>query len=290
MGYLDRIAECNTFDLTRYVPFRVEGRLLGLMRKQFAELLAPYVDVFRRDAHGVHLVEHFSDFDARSNAVAPLLRELAQASHIAGWREEPLAVTEAFSTDALLQIERAAANHFGVRTFGVHMNGFVRRSDGLFMWVPRRSRNKPTYPGRLDNMVAGGQPHGKGLLENLVKECAEEASIPNSLARTAQPVGLISYCAETPEGLQPDVEFCFDLELPEEFVPRNTDGEVEEFQLLPIEEVAELVQNTQEFKPNCALVVTHFLVRHGLLSPEHPDYVAIVQRLSSPTLPVAALA
>jgi hypothetical protein len=134
-------------------------------------------------------------------------------------------------------------------------------------------------------MVAGGQPIGKGLFDNLIKECAEEASIPTSLARRARAVGLISYCAEVPEGLQPDVEFCFDLELPEEFVPRNTDGEVEAFQLLPIAEVADLVQNTQEFKPNCALVATHFLVRHGLLSPEHPDYVEIVQRLASATLP-----
>jgi isopentenyldiphosphate isomerase len=285
MSYLDRIAECNTFDLSRYVPFEIDGERVGLVRKDFAGLLAPYTQVFRVEAARVSLAEQLTGFAARSAAVEPVLRELAAQGHILGWREEALVVTQSFSSAPYMQIERAAANHLGVRTFGVHMNGFVRRSDGLHMWVPRRSRNKPTYPGRLDNMVAGGQPTGIGLLDNLIKECAEEANIPAVLARRAQPVGLISYCAEVPEGLQPDVEFCFDLELPEEFVPRNTDGEVEEFQLLPIEQVAQLAENTREFKPNCALVVIHFLLRHGILSPEHPDYVEIAQRLASPTLP-----
>jgi hypothetical protein len=81
------------------------------------------------------------------------------------------------------------------------------------------------------------------------------------------------------------VQFCFDLELPEDFTPRNTDGEVDDFSLMPIEQVAEIVQSTRDFKPNCALVVTHFLLRHGLLPPEHPDYVEIAQRLTSQTLP-----
>jgi isopentenyldiphosphate isomerase len=288
MTFLDRITECNSFDLQRYLPLEVAGRRVGLVRKDFAALLAPYRDVFHLDADRVRLSDRLPDFAARSAAVDPILRELEARGHIAGWREEPLAVTESFAAAPVLQIERAAANHFGVRTFGVHMNGFVRRADGLHMWIPRRSRNKPTYPLRLDNMVAGGQPIGKGLLENLIKECAEEANIPAELARRARAVGLISYCAEVPEGLQPDVEFCFDLELPESFTPQNTDGEVEEFTLLRIEQVADLVQNTQEFKPNCALVIMHFLLRHGLLPPEHPEYVEVAQRLASPTLPVTA--
>ena len=287
MSYLDRVAECNTFDLQRYLPLVIEGQRVGLVRRDFAALLAPYPQVFSVNHEHVQVVPQLHDFAARSAAAEPVLRELAALGHIDGWREEPLAVTESFSAAPLMQIERAAANHLGVRTFGVHMNGFVRRDDGFHMWIPRRSRTKPTYPGRLDNMVAGGQPVGYGLLDNLIKECAEEATIPAAIARRAQPVGLISYCAEVPEGLQPDVEFCFDLELPEDFVPRNTDGEVEEFQLMPIMHVAELVRDTREFKPNCALVVIHFLLRHGLLSPEHPEYVELAQRLASPTLPRA---
>ena len=40
------------------------------------------------------------------------------------------------------------------------MTGYVTRRDGLHVWVPRRSYEKPTFPGELDNTVAGGQPAG----------------------------------------------------------------------------------------------------------------------------------
>jgi hypothetical protein len=76
--------------------------------------------------------------------------------------------------------------------------------------------------------------------------------------------------------------FCYDLELPEDFEPRCTDGEVETFYRLPVAEVIEIVQETEEFKLNCNLVIIDFLVRHGLISQEDMHYVAIVQGLRSP--------
>ena len=70
------------------------------------------------------------------------------------------------------------------------------------------------YPNMLDNMVAGGQPIGLGLIENVIKECAEEADIPANLAAQARPTGAISYTYETADGLKPDIIFCYDLALP----------------------------------------------------------------------------
>jgi hypothetical protein len=60
----------------------------------------------------------------------------------------------------------------------------------------------------------------------VVKECGEEAGIPEHLARQARPVGYVSYASMQPEGLKPDVLFCYDIELPRDFVPRPQDGEV----------------------------------------------------------------
>ena len=51
------------------------------------------------------------------------------------------------------------------------------------MWVARRARTKATYPGKLDNMVAGGHPLGISAFDNLLKECYEEAGIPPEIAR-----------------------------------------------------------------------------------------------------------
>jgi hypothetical protein len=49
--------------------------------------------------------------------------------------------------------------------------------------------------------------------------------------------------------------------------------------LVPIDEVAAIVRETEQFKFNCNLVIIDFLVRHGLIGPDEPDYVAIVQGL-----------
>jgi hypothetical protein len=37
------------------------------------------------------------------------------------------------------------------------VNGYVEQDGELSMWVARRSKQKPTWPGLLDHMAAGGQ-------------------------------------------------------------------------------------------------------------------------------------
>lgn len=279
LTFLDRIRECNRRDMSRFRPFVVDAQRVGWIARELAPTLAEFTGVLEVTPEAVQLCAGLSSFEQRSAALADVLRELAARGVVRGWRDELYPVATSFGAAPKLQMERAAIPLFGVRAYGVHMNGFVRREDGLHMWIARRSRDKPVYPGLLDNLVAGGQPIGVGLFDNLVKECAEEADIPASLSRQARAVGLISYCLEEPDGLSPDVQFCFDLELPRDFVPSNTDGEVDAFYLWPIERVAELVRDTRELKLNVNLVILDFLIRHGLLGPEHPDYVEIAQGL-----------
>lgn len=43
---------------------------------------------------------------------------------------------------------------FGVKRYGVHVNGYTVGSDGeVSMWLARRCATKQTYPGLLDNVV-----------------------------------------------------------------------------------------------------------------------------------------
>jgi hypothetical protein len=72
------------------------------------------------------------------------------------------------------------------------------------------------------------------------------------------------------------------VELSPDFEPQNTDGEVESFTLLPLEEVARLVRDTDEFKLNCNLVIIDFLLRHGYLAPEHEEYLDLATGLRRP--------
>ena len=48
---------------------------------------------------------------------------------------------------------------------------------------------------------------------------------------------------------------------------------------MPIEKVAKIVRETNEFKLNCNLVIIDFLVRHGYIGVEDEDYVEIVKGL-----------
>jgi isopentenyldiphosphate isomerase len=279
MAFVDRIRECNTHDPAKFRAFHVAGWRVGAVRLDRVARLASFRDVFTVDDDAVTLRPDLATPEQRSAAIARVVASLEAAGEVRGRRDEFYPVAMQFGTEPLLQIERAAVPFFGVRAYGVHMTGFVRGAAGMSIWVPRRARGRHNFPGMLDNTVAGGQPVGIGLRANLVKECGEEAGIPPELAVQARGVGAISYCVEHSDGLKPDMQFCFDLELPAEFTPRNTDGEVESFMLWPVERVMAIVRDTQEFKFNCNLVLIDFFLRHGLIDCDDPDYVALVEGL-----------
>jgi hypothetical protein len=283
MSYLDRIHAANRHDLGNFLPFTVSRIRVGCVKYSFAETLARWPEVFCVDERGVQLAASLDPQEVppteRTLAVSEVLRVLRDEGHIDGWRDELYPVNRGWSEPPFFLIERAAIPCFGVRGYGVHMNGIVRGSDGLKMWIARRSLSKPTGPGKLDQMVAGGQPADIGLHNNLMKECAEEAGIPIGIARHASAVGAISYALETSVGFRPDLIFNFDLELPEDFTPVNSDGEVEAFYLWPMDEVMKTVRDSDAFKFNCALVVIDFLVRHGYIAADDPEYSEIVEGL-----------
>jgi len=52
---------------------------------------------------------------------------------------------------------------------------------------------------------------------------------------------------------------------------------VDEFSLRPIKEVVEIIQTTKKYKPNCALVVIDFFIRHGIISPDQNGYLELVK-------------
>ena len=279
MSYLDRIAECNAHDLGGFLPFRIGEARPGWVKPAFARRLADFPDVFAVDEGGVRTAPRLDGFEARTEAVEAVLRTLSEDGTIGRWRDEAYPVGGTLFGAHLMSMDRSAIPFFGVRAYGVHINGFVRDGGRLLMWIGRRAADKATYPGMLDNFVAGGQPVGIGLMENVIKEAGEEAGVPEALAAAARPVGAVSYRHETEEGLKPDVMYCYDLELPASFMPENQDGEIAEFYLWPVEQVMETVAGTGEFKFNCNLVCIDFFVRHGLIDPESPDYLDIVQGL-----------
>ncbi|KAK1974328.1 NUDIX domain-containing protein [Colletotrichum cereale] len=205
-----------------------------------------------------------------------------------GWRDELWPVYGRHG-ELLFDIERAASGLFGVMRYGVHMTAFVRSpkvSHGIRIWVPRRSPTKSTFPGMLDNTVAGGLMTGEDPFECVIREADEEASLPEQVVRhQAKYVGGVTYTYITKaeageEGLiYPEVQWIYDLELPEDIVPQPKDDEVAEFSLCTVEQVLEGLAQGQ-WKPNSALVVLDFFIRHGILTRDNePDYDQIVRRI-----------
>ncbi|KAJ1095708.1 hypothetical protein NDU88_000866 [Pleurodeles waltl] len=269
--------------------FLVDGQTVGSIPAAVVKELHGYPEVFtvyqdstRGPASCVELNTKLSSYDLRSAAVHQVLEDLRSRNlfqTLREWRDERYEVMPQFSDRTLMNMERAATPLFGVKQYGVHVNGYFWRGSEPFMWIARRSLTKPTYPGLLDNLAAGGISTGMGIKETLIKECQEEACIPEAIAARAKPVGSVSYTYESVKGIYPECQFVYDLELPQDFVPRVGDGEVQQFYLWPMEKVKETIATT-DFKPNCALVVLDFLVRHGFIDPDQePYYLEFVEGL-----------
>jgi hypothetical protein len=202
MSYLDRIATCQAWRPERYRPFVIGEEPLGRVTRDFARRLADFPSVFQVSDRAVVLAPDLTDVQSRTLAVAEVLGRLAETGEIGGWRDEAYPITPRWDQPPRMSMERAAVPLFGCRAYGVHMNGLVFDGERSDLWVAKRALTKETAPGKLDHLVAGGQPQGIGVRDNLIKECAEEASIPPALARQAAPVGIVSYICERPEGLR----------------------------------------------------------------------------------------
>ncbi|XP_004086388.1 nudix hydrolase 20, chloroplastic [Oryzias latipes] len=264
--------------------FEVDGAQVGWIRPHVASLLSRYPQVFTAPRGGaVSLCQSLDSYEGRSEAVHEVLLALRQEDSLTclrGWRDERYSVMPRFSDPPVMWMERAATSLFGVKRYGVHLNAYTVSDGGeVSMWLARRSSTKQTYPGLLDNMAAGGLAAGVGIKHTLVKECQEEACVPVDTAMTARPAATVSYTYEDEEGVFPESQFVFDLEVPAGFRPRVGDGEVQDFYLLPIEKVKELLA-TDDFKPNSAMVVLDFLIRHSLVEPDtEPHYQEFVAGL-----------
>ncbi|MBW9266556.1 MAG: DUF4743 domain-containing protein [Candidatus Thiodiazotropha sp. (ex. Lucinisca nassula)] len=278
-GYLRHIERLNHWNPGNFKSLFFQGQRIGRLKQPVWKALGQWSDAFRQDDEGLHLQAHYDSFEARTGLFAEITSTLVDEGVISHIHGEQYPVTHAGRETAIATMDRASAPYFGLRAYGQHLNGFVRHGETLKLWIARRAADRRNFPGCLDNMVAGGLPHSISLAENLRKECMEEANVPPSLANRAISVGVLTYCTETTVGLKPDTLYCYDLELPGDFLPRNSDGEVAEFMLLPVDEVARLVAKTDEFKLNCNLVVIDFLVRHGIINPETSGYLDLVQGL-----------
>ncbi|XP_030828536.1 nudix hydrolase 24, chloroplastic isoform X1 [Strongylocentrotus purpuratus] len=261
-----------------YLPFIVNGRQVGIIPPIMMEALSvSQPDLFEFKNNEVHLSPSLTTYAERTARVGEFIAKCRQSGNfitLQGWRNENYAVSRSYYDTPLFEMERSATCLFGVKQYGVHVNGYYKHPiDGICMWIGKRSSTKQTYPGKLDQIAAGGLPAGMSIKECMMKESEEEASIPRNISSKAVSVGAISYFTEDERGLFPETQFIYDLELPADFEPTVKDGEVSQFCSWPLSKVKEEIA-TDRFKPNCSLICLDFLIRHGYIThDEEPHYL-----------------
>ena len=278
MSFLDHLADCNRHNIKNFLPLTHRDRRVGWVKRNLVGYFSSFPNAVRCYSTTIETNPALNTPDLLTGSMAEVGVTLTAAGLTNPWSNEPYAVGTRFG-ECLFELERAVIPAFGVHGYGLHLTGFVRKGGQISIWVPRRTADRPTYPGQLDNTVAGGQPAGLSLAENLEKECAEEAGLPADIVQQARPTGTIQYRQEIEHGLKDDLIFSYDLELPAGFEPCNSDGEVESFELWPVDEVMDVVESSDSFKFNCNLVLIQFFVRHGLITPSHPDYSRLLSGL-----------
>ena len=252
-------------------------------------------------------------------------QSLRSAGLVGGWRDELYAV-KAFTTTRLGAptaahnadiggdfgaIERAVTTVLGMAQFGVHANIYndpVAPPNELNFWLGQRTATKATWPSCWDTAVAGGLAYKEGVRECMVRECAEEASVPEALATAnLRSASCVSFCCRfdssdssaqpvatattgeqrervlgTTTGLFFDNDFVFDLRVPAGFVPVPADGEVGKFEQVSANELLRRITHpaTFPFLPSALLASVDMLVRLGYVTPDtHPDYFSVVRAL-----------
>lgn len=192
-------------------------------------------------------------------------------------------------------IDRSASHLFGIVITGVHLNIYVETDDGIKVWLARRSFTKDSFPGKLDNAVAGGVALGEAPLDAIARETEEETGLMKDYARKhVEAAGTISWIhidqtPGEPGFIVPGVSHVYDLKLESDVDMKPVDDDIEEFILVGVNELKALMLRG-DFKPMCANVMVDFLIRHGFITKENEeDFEAILDRfyrkLPFPVLP-----
>lgn len=194
-----------------------------------------------------------------SATLSLLANHMRQGGFIPGWRNEEFAWVDQ-NGHKYFRLERAAFRTFGFRSMASHINGYTKANT---IWLGRRSENKPTDPGKLDNLAAGGINADETPWINARRELWEEAGVPEHISDDIEPIGRIHMRRIANErGFHDEQLFIYDLELPKQFIPTNHDGEVSGFIEVSYAEAAARIL-ADEFTSDAAFVTADFILRRN---------------------------
>lgn len=190
------------------------------------------------------------------NALAHLMREKGRSGP---WRDEQIAVCTP-QGQRVATVERGAVRLLGVTTHAVHLIGLV--ADGR-MWVQQRSKKKPHYPNKWDTLMGGMVSASETLDQALARETQEEAGLDVAQLKQLRHGGQVMFACPSSEVtggvayMRERVDW-YCAELPQGAVPKNQDGEVQQFQCIDHPTLLDWLERGQ-FTPEASLVLADYL-------------------------------
>ncbi len=257
-------------------PFEIENDIVGSVRPDDARWLAQHIPGLVLEDECLSLAPYCST-DSPS-VLALIAQALRDQGRLGKWRNELLRVNgDSGQTRGF--IERAAVRPLGISTVSVNIIAYAANvsiastqseQEPIAMWVQKRAWDKDTDPG-LWTTCAGGLAAGdESLLVSLAREVQEEAGFDLTALQDAghNIVRRPSFRTRRniPEGLLIEEVMCWDITLPIEMTPINQDGEVETFELWPVEKVIAGIVD-QQFTTEAALIIHQSLSEK--LAPNH---------------------
>lgn len=311
MAWRPLLARVNKWTRDAYLPLRVmlhpdEGEIwtralgvrepcmsvvAGFVLKQQRERLSKFTDLLEVRNDEIVMKPRFGTVEKRSHAFHKMEATLRQEGAFPFWQDEIYTARTTFSSPTLFTYHRGVGPFFGLSQFATHLNGYVR--DAKFgvvthVWIATRSGSKKRWPLMRDTIVGGGLPAGISAFDNMIKEAQEEAGLePSWSSPRFVAAGSISYVSQHPYGLTNQTMLIYDVELPLDVIPSNQDGEVESFELLPVQDVlTSLWLEPERVKPDVCILLLDFFVRYGIITADNfTDYQELQQELHSVKIP-----
>jgi hypothetical protein len=144
MSFSDRINHCNSYDPERAMPLWAGEHRVGWLRRDNAALLQPYHKVFEVKRDSARLTIDGS-CETVSRAVDGVVEALVAERRIPKWRSETFDVARHWGEAPIFRLDRGAVPFFGVRAYGVHLNGYRRTATAIRCGsggAPRTSRSR----------------------------------------------------------------------------------------------------------------------------------------------------
>ncbi len=165
-----------------------------------------------------------------------------------------------FGLKCLFNINREFLQFFGFPAYGVHCNVWTNFGNSIIMHLAIRSKKIKKFPNLVDNLIAGGQPSGISIKNNLFKEAYEEAGLKKKIIRNAKMKNTVSYHHNEKTTFNSSVIFIYDLKVEKNIAFKNIDGEVDSFISEEINCLYSILEK-ETLKPNCIIPIADFFLR-----------------------------